>query len=184
MMNILKYNNEIDELVELLCSNAWPYHANPKLDSQPIRNAVKKGYYSDGRETFWIIHEQQKVGVIVIDDIDDTIPLFDIRLVEDVRGKGIGVKVLHWLQDYLFGELSKIRIEAYTRADNIAMQKCFVKGNFVKEGYLRNAWENEDGTISDSVLFATIYDDWKNNTITLPKLHDDFAKTLKEGEGI
>ena len=177
-MNILKFNNEADEFVELLCSNDWPYHSNAKLDHQSIRNAIKKGYYSDGRETFWIIHQQQKVGVLIIDDIEDTIPLFDIRLIEEVRGKGMGVKVLHWLQDYLFGELSKIRIEAYTRADNIAMQKCFVKGNFVKEGYLRNAWENDDGTISDSVLFAAIYEDWKNNTITWAKLHDDITKTL------
>lgn len=48
----------------------------------------------------------------------------------------------------------------------------------MKEGYLRNAWENDDGTISDSVLFAAIYEDWKNNTITWAKLHDDITKTL------
>lgn len=182
-MNIQKFNSEIEELVELLCSNVWPYHANARLERQSIRNAAEKGYYCDGRETFWIISEQQKVGILVIDDIDDSIPLFDIRLIENVRGKGIGVKVLQWLQGYLFGELEKIRIEAYTRADNIAMQKCFIKGNFVKEGYLRNAWENEDGTILDSMLFAAIYDDWKNNTITLPKLDDTFFNnTLKIGE--
>lgn len=75
-----------------------------------------------------------------------------------------------WLKDYLFGEKQKIRIEGYTRADNLAMRKCFTKAGFVKEGYLRNAWENEDGTISDTVLYGAIFDDWKENRITQSKI--------------
>ena len=50
------------------------------------------------------------------------------------------------------------------------MRKCFTKAGFVKEGYLRNAWENEDGTISDTVLYGAIFDDWKENKITQSKI--------------
>ncbi|MER1990155.1 MAG: GNAT family protein, partial [Solibacillus isronensis] len=119
-----------------------------------------------------IIENEQKLGILIIDDIEDTIPLFDLRLSKEARGKGIGQKSLSWLKDYLYGEKGKIRIEGYTRADNLAMRKCFTKAGFVKEGYLRKAWENDDGTISDTVLYASIYDDWKDNKTTPIKLDE------------
>lgn len=169
-MEITKYNSENEELLDLLCSNSWPFHSKTKLDPASTNSAIEKGYYSDGRETFWIVENEQKVGLIIIDDIEDTIPLFDLRLTEEARGKGIGQKSLSWLKNYLYGEKEKIRIEGYTRADNLAMRKCFTKAGFVKEGYLRNAWENEDGSISDTVLYASIYSDWKENKITPIKI--------------
>lgn len=171
-MEIGKFNDENEELIDLLCSNNWPFHSNQNLNRTVIKGAAERGYYADGRETFWIILDEQKVGIIIIDDIEDTIPLFDLRLTEQARGKGIGVKSLLWLKDYLYGEKKKIRIEGYTRADNLAMRKCFTNAGFVKEGYLRKAWENKDGTISDTVLYASIYDDWKENKITQTKLNE------------
>ena len=135
-MKIKLFNGENEKLVNLLCSNDWKYHSNPHLENNAIQKAVEKGYYDNGRETFWIILDSQKVGIIII---DDSIPLFDIRLTEGARGKNIGIQALLWLKDYLFGEKEKIRIEGYTRADNLAMRKCFTKAGFVKEGYLRNA---------------------------------------------
>lgn len=72
----------------------------------------------------------------------------------------------------MYSKKGKIRIEGYTRADNLAMRKCFTKAGFVKEGYLRNAWENEDGSISDTVLYASIFDDWKDNITTPIKLDE------------
>lgn len=172
VLEIKKYNFENEELIDLLCSNHWPFHTKIQLDPAAIKRAIDKGYYSEGKETFWIIEKEQKVGIIIIDDIEDTIPLFDLRLTEEARGKGIGQKSLSWLQDYLYGEKGKIRIEGYTRADNLAMRKCFTKAGFVKEGYLRNAWENEDGSVSDTVLYASIYDDWKDKKTTPIKLDE------------
>ena len=46
------------------------------------------------------------------------------------------------------------------------MRKYFTNAGFVKEEYLRKAWENHDGTVYDSVLYAAIFDDWENKTIT------------------
>ena len=70
------------------------------------------------------------------------------------------------------GEKEKIRIEGYTRADNIAMRKCFISAGFVKEGYLRNAWENSDGTIYDTVLYGSIFEDWQTGSITPSKMNN------------
>lgn len=158
--------NEIDDLVSLMTCHTWEYHGNQLVTEEKVRKAFQDGYYKNDRETFWIMDYGVKVGILIINDIDDTIPLFDIRLDHRYRGKGYGVKSLTWLQQYLFEVKDKIRIESYTRADNHAMRKCFTKAGFVKEGYLRRAWENGDGTISDSVVYGAIQSDWKNNKIT------------------
>ncbi|MBD8032543.1 GNAT family N-acetyltransferase [Solibacillus merdavium] len=167
-----RFNSEVQDLTDFLTNNEWPFFANPIVNPTEIKEKVANGYYEKGRETFWILVDHEKVGLVIIDDIDDSIPLFDIRLTPKARGKGTGVQTLRWLQNYLFGEKGKIRIEAYTRTDNVPMRKCFTKSGFVKEGYLRKAWENEDGTVVDSVLYAAIYDDWKTGIITPVQLDD------------
>ena len=160
------FQSEAEQLATFFSENEWIYHTNPKRSRHEILSKVEEGYYSKGRETFWIIEDDEKLGVLMIDDIEDTIPIIDIRIAPASRGKGIGIKTLEWLKDYLFGQKGKNRIEGYTRADNLAMRKCFTNAGFVKEGYLRKAWENHDGTVYDSVLYAAILDDWKNKMIT------------------
>ena len=52
-------------------------------------------------------------------------------------------------------------MEAYTRADNQAMRRVFEKTLFQKEGYLRSSWEQVNGKVYDSILFAVIRADWE-----------------------
>lgn len=172
-MKIIKYENERSDLISLLSKNNWPYHSNPRPSADEIHKAIEKGWYHGDRETFWIEIENKKSGLIIIHDIGDTIPSFDIRLDKNVRGKGVGTEAVRWLIDYIFGlPDKKIRIEAYTRSDNIAMRKTLSNCGFVKEGYLRNAWENSDGSISDSICYSYIRSDWENNVITSIKLYE------------
>ena len=171
-MIIQKYNNEKEELIEFLTTNEWPFHVNTVVNRESITKTIENGYYEDEKETYWIIDDDVKQGILIIEDIDDSIPLIDIRLAETARGNGYGKQALLWLKNYLFGELGKIRVEGYTRADNLAMRKCFTNAGFVKEGYLRNAWENKDGSVSDSILYAALFTDWKTNCITRPNFED------------
>ena len=169
-----KCTTEKQELINFLCNNTWPFHAENKQNPDDVKRAFEKGWYADDRETFWIEQDGNKVGLVIIHDISDTIPLFDLRLSAEARGQGIGTKTLLWLKDYLFNKpYEKIRIEVYTRSDNVAMRKCFTKAGFVKEGYLRQAWENTDGTVSDSVLYSAIRMDWERNCITPIKLNEE-----------
>lgn len=165
-MDFILLNNEVDDLVSLMTNNQWVYHRDEIVKEESVRKAFKDGYYQNNRETFWIIDNGVKVGILIINDMDDTIPLFDVRLDHHYRGRGYGVRSLLWLQHYLFEEKNKIRIEGYTREDNHAMRKCFTNAGFVKEGYLRGSWENADGSISDSIVYGAIQSDWKNNKVT------------------
>lgn len=172
-LEFYKLTDEIDDLVQFMLSNKWPFHSGGNLSEEQLTKTFQKGWYSDGRETFWIEYNQEKVGLLIIHDIEDSIPLFDLRLQVDVRGKGIGTKTLLWLKDYVFSlPDKKIRIEAYTRCDNLGMRKAFTKSGFVKEGYLRQAWENDDGTISDSLCYAAIRSDWEQGIVTPTKINE------------
>lgn len=173
-MNIVKFEDELNDLVGIMTNNTWNYHSSPKSSEEQIVKAFQKGWYQEGRETFWIEEDNKKLGLVIIHDLSDTIPSFDIRLDYHARGKGIGTKAVTWITDYIF-QLpdKKIRIEAYTRSDNFAMRKTLSKCGYVKEGYLRNSWENHDGTVTDSLCYASIRSDWENNVITPIKM-DEF----------
>lgn len=162
-----KLENELDDLVSFLTNNSWDYHSDPNPSHEQVIKGFNKGWYQDDRETYWIEFHNEKIGLIIIHDISDTIPLFDIRLTNNIRGKGFGTKAVKWIVEHIFSlQDKKIRIEAYTRSDNIAMRKALSNNGFVKEGHLRYAWENNDGTVSDSMLYAIIRSDWENDVVT------------------
>ncbi|MBK3493903.1 GNAT family N-acetyltransferase [Viridibacillus sp. YIM B01967] len=172
-LNFKPLKNELDELISFMTKNYWEFHGNPKPTSEQITKNYHEGWYKDDKQTIWIENDGEKVGLIIIHDITDTIPLFDIRLGNNFRGKGLGTGALNWLKDYIFTlPDKKIRIEAYTRSDNLAMRKTLSKCGFVKEGYLRNAWENDDGSVSDSLCYATIRSDWENKVLTPIKINE------------
>ncbi|WP_369345648.1 GNAT family N-acetyltransferase [Caldalkalibacillus mannanilyticus] len=121
---IKKFENEINDLVSFMTNNSWNYHSDPKPSYEQITKGFNNGWYQEERETYWIEYHNEKIGLIIIHDINDTIPLFDIRLGNNVRGKGFGTKAVQWIVEYIFSlPDKKIRIEAYTRSDNLAMRK-------------------------------------------------------------
>ena len=166
-----KFQNELDDLLALMTENRWDYHGNVCPSREQVSRKFHDGWYEKGKETFWIHHREDKIGLLILLDINDPIPLFDIRLAEKFRGKGIGKKAVQWLTQYVFNLPDhKMRLEAHTRVDNLAMRKTLYKSGFVKEGYFRCSWNNEDGSISDSICFSMIREDWENETRTpIPK---------------
>lgn len=87
-MKIKLFTGEVDALVHLLTQNIWMYHTNQHIKEETVRAAFVEGYYENDRETHWILENEKRVGIILIHDISDTIPLFDIRLYENCREKG------------------------------------------------------------------------------------------------
>lgn len=167
------FKDEIDDLIAFMTNNRWSFHSEPEPTKEEIIRGYEKGWYKNERKTFWVECSDKKIGLIIIHDISDTIPLFDLRLSENYRGKGLGKVCVAWLTDYIFHlPDKKIRIEAYTRADNYSMRKILWNCGYVKEGYLRNAWENKDGTVADSVCYAMIRTDWEKKVTTPVKMDD------------
>ena len=163
-----EFTNEIDDLVKLMISNTWKYHATTNAKEERIRAAHEKGYYiADGCETFWIEKEKEKIGLLRIYDLDDGTPLFDIRFSNQNSGRGLGTESIKWMTDYIFNNYKEInRIEGNTRQDNYAMRKVFIKCGFVKESHYRKAWESRNGDIYDAIGYGIIRDDWEKKIVT------------------
>lgn len=134
---------EQEPLIHFLTTNIWPYHVNSHPGRELIEKAIEEGgYESDDVKTFWVeSNNGEKLGVVQIYDIQDEIPVFDIRIAERHREQGYGLKTLGLITDYIFTlPDKKIRLEGHTRQDNVAMRKTFERVGFVKEAHFRKAW--------------------------------------------
>lgn len=167
-------SSEKDRLLEFLSSGYWPFHSTPKISMEKLEKQFSEGYFNgEGNRTFLVFDNNKTIiGVIRLFDLgegkdDDETPLFDIKIKEDYRGKGIGKQALRWLTDLVFTEYSnKLRFEATTRIDNIAMRNVFEKCGFVKEAHYRLAWPDENGNRYDCTGYAILRQDWQNKIKT------------------
>ena len=167
---------EQEQLIHFMTTNTWPFHGN----SNPAREIIEKmigegGYESDEVKTFWVENDkQEKVGIVKVFDLQDEIPLFDLRIAESHRGHGYGPAALKKVAEYVFSLPGrKIRVEGHTRQDNFAMRKTFERAGFVKEGHLRKAWFSpKEGSYYDAITYGITREDFVEGTTT-PVMWDD-----------
>ena len=161
---------EQEQLIHFMTTNTWPYHGHSHPGRDIIEKAIEEGgYESDEVKTFWVENEdEQKVGIVKIHDLQDEIPLFDLRIADQSRGQGYGPKALRLVAEYVFDlKGSKIRLEGHTRQDNLAMRKTFERAGFVKEAHLRNAWFSpKENLYYDAVTYGITREDFKAGTTT------------------
>lgn len=166
--------SEKERLIEFLASGFWPFHSTPKISAEKLEEQFNKGYFNGvGHRTFLIRNnDSMLIGVIRLFDLgsgpdDDETPLFDIKIKEEFRCKGIGKQALGWLTDFVFSNyLNKLRFEATTRIDNTAMRRVFENCGFVKEAHYRQAWPDAEGNRYDCTGYAILRSDWLNKTKT------------------
>ncbi|WP_342514239.1 GNAT family N-acetyltransferase [Sporosarcina sp. FSL K6-1522] len=173
---------EQEQLIHFMTTNTWPYHGNSHPGRQLIEKAIEEGgYESDVVKTFWVENDSgQKVGIVKIHDLQDEIPLFDLRIEDMSRGYGYGSKALKLVAEYVFGlPEKKIRLEGHTRQDNLAMRKTFERAGFVKEAHLRKAWFSpKENSYYDAVTYGMTREDFLAGTTT-PVVWEDEGKQSK-----
>ncbi|MCQ1985932.1 MULTISPECIES: GNAT family N-acetyltransferase [unclassified Arthrobacter] len=166
--------DDASAVTAFLASNRFPFHVNTAPDEFQANKRVAEGHFwSKESQGYWVQHGGKDIGLVVLEDLEDDNPVFDLRLAESQRGRGLGVEVVRALCRLAFTELPDIvRFEGQTREDNIAMRKTFLRAGFVKEAHYRQAWPTADGTRLASVAYAILRSDWENNTVT-PLEFDD-----------
>ena len=160
---------EIGTLVAWLTTDIWPFHGRPRPTPEQVRAAAAEGaYWGEEHRAFWVIvDEASRVGMVRVEDVGDTSPTTDFRIRTPYRGRGIGTEMVRWAASYVFTTFpDKLRLEGNTRADNLAMRRTFRRCGWVAEGYYRQAWPSEGGTVHDAVGYAILRDDWASETVT------------------
>lgn len=156
-----------EHLADLLAEEHWPYHSGPAPDRATVLARVRdNGYDGDTVITFWVVSEGVREGFVRIFDLNDETAMFDLRLRQRARQRGIGTLTVKWLVDHVFQTRPSVtRIEATTRDDNRAMRRALVASGFVKEAHYRRAWPSEHGR-HDSVGYAILRTDLESGTTT------------------
>ena len=157
----IEWPDDADAVVDFLTSNEWPFHGQPH-PSPADASAIE--IVGDDLASFWIRDDGTAIGMIRLfdlDDLDTGSPLFDLRVAESHRGRGVGRSAVGWLTDHLFTTAPQLhRIEATTRHDNLAMQAVLAHCGYRCEGRLVEAWHNSDGTRHDTLVYAILRREW------------------------
>jgi RimJ/RimL family protein N-acetyltransferase len=167
---------ETERLADFLAGQPWPFHSGG-ADRGEVRRQVAGGHYdSDAARTYWIIMQDEYVGLIRLWDLGDSTPMFDLRIRAADRGRGIGTRALAWLTGHVFTTVpGAARIEGTTRQDNAAMRRAFRRCGYVKESHYRDGWPDPDGNVHDAIGYAILRRDWLAGTTTAVRWDDEPA---------
>lgn len=168
---------DADDLRAFLTSNAFPFHVRSAPTPADVDARIADGDFSGPEhEALWVdVEGHGRVGLVVLDDLEDPGVLFDLRLAEAARGRGLGVPVVRALTSHVFRSYPHVtRFEAQTRDDNRAMRRVLVRAGFVKEAHYRDGWPVEGGEPRASVGYAVLRRDHESGTTT-PIPDDDEA---------
>lgn len=167
-------------LTDFLTTQRYPFHVRTALNAAHVREAINDGRYGYNPEHYataaaadtdhrgwWIWAGAVRLGVVVLEDLTEGAPLFDLRLADDHRGRGLGVAVLRGLTCLVFDTYPEVdRLEGQTREDNIAMRKVFLRAGFIKEAHYRRGWPVEGREPVASVAYAILRQDWVSGRTT------------------
>lgn len=157
-----------DAIVEFLSTNNFPFHVRRDWKDGELKQSVDDGrYWNEESQGFWIDGDGQSLGMVVLEDLEDDTPMFDLRMATSYRGQGLGINVLKELCAKVFTDYPEaLRFEGQTREDNIAMRKTFLKAGFLKEAHYRMGWPADDGKKLASVAYAILRQDWESGETT------------------
>lgn len=158
-----------EEVVAFMTSNTFPFHMRPNPTAAQVEEGIGEGVYRDeDNDSYWIEHaEHGRVGFFRFEDLSDAAPLFDFRLAEQFRGKGLGEPILRAATEHVFTTMPEVnRFEGQTREDNIAMRRVFLRCGWLKEAHYRQGWPVEGGEPVASVAYAILRQDWESGQTT------------------
>jgi RimJ/RimL family protein N-acetyltransferase len=166
---------EADGIRAFLTGNAFPFHVRPRPTVADVDARIADGDFAGPEHAaLWVeVTGSGRVGLVVLDDLEDPGVLFDLRLAESARGRGLGVPVVRAMTAHVFRAYPHVtRFEAQTRDDNRPMRRVLVRAGFVKEAHYRDGWPVEGEEPRASVGYAVLRRDHETGTTT-PVPDDD-----------
>lgn len=158
-----------EQLLEFMTRNEFPFHVRPRPTRQQVETSIADGGFRDeDHDSFWVEHDEFGwIGFFRLEDLTDGAPLFDLRIDERFRGRGLGVEILRAATDLVFRTMPEVnRFEGQTREDNIAMRKTFLRCGWLKEAHYREGWPVDGGAPVASVAYAILRRDWETGETT------------------
>lgn len=74
-------SGDSDSVIEFLSSNYFPFHVHRAPSAESVRMGVENGrFWNEDAQGYWIEDTGDRLGMVVIEDLRDNAPLFDMRL--------------------------------------------------------------------------------------------------------
>ncbi|GGK93103.1 hypothetical protein GCM10009769_09120 [Curtobacterium luteum] len=165
-----------EALLAFLTTEDFPFHVRPRTSTGDAERAIDAGAWDDDEHrSYWLDDDEHgRVGVLRLEDLADPVPLFDLRIAGEHRGRGLGVPALRAATDHVFTSMPEVtRFEGQTREDNTAMRRVFLRAGWVKEAHYRDGWPVEGGAPLASVAYGVLRRDWESGTTTPVPWDDD-----------
>ena len=160
-------------LIDWLSSDRWPFHGSAEPSPDTVRGWVAGGrFWGEHVRSHWIERAGERVGLVVLEELEDPTPVFDLRIQSEARRTGLGRDTLAWLAEQTFGEHDKHRLEAHVRADNAAMRGLLHALGWVQEAYYRQAWPDAAGAWHDATTYSLLRADHRAGTRTPLPVHE------------
>ncbi|TFC94486.1 MULTISPECIES: GNAT family protein [Cryobacterium] len=156
-------------LMQFTLSNEFPFHVNARPSRTDLERKISDGAFGGpDHASFWVQTESEgRIGLVILEDLLDDAPLFDLRLSAAARGRRLGAPILRALTAEVFQRWPNInRFEGQTREDNIAMRKTFLRSGFIKEAHYREGWPVTGSHPLASVAYAILRHDWVTGETT------------------
>jgi len=157
-----------EALIAFHTSAHFPFHVRTRPVQADLERAVDRGAFRDeDHDSWWLDDDDVRIGLVVLEDLQEPTPLLDLRLAPEARGRGLGVPALRAVTDHVFRTMPDVtRFEGQTREDNTAMRRVFLRAGWVKEAHYRESWPAEGGQPLASVAYAVLRRDWETGTTT------------------
>ncbi|MFC7407198.1 isochorismatase family protein [Georgenia alba] len=148
--------------IAFLTAHEWPFHVRTRPTSEQVAAAIENGAYDDeDHAAYWLETAEDRVGLVVLEDLTDPTPLFDLRLAAEHRGRGLGLAALRAITDHVFTTTDVNRLEGQTREDNAAMRAVFARAGFTLEAAYRESWPVDGAAPVTSVAYAVLRREWE-----------------------
>jgi RimJ/RimL family protein N-acetyltransferase len=107
---------------------------------------------------FVILRNNKLLGIMMLKDIDWSIPKSEIGYYIDksFEGEGIMSASIQWLINKCFNELGLNKLFARINPQNISNKKVLLKNGFSLEGLLKNDFRNGVDALTDSEYYGII----------------------------
>lgn len=168
--------SESDQLIELLVDNTWPFLAYSRPGRARVKEWVAGGMFTGPLvATFWIVlDEVARAGIVRLYGMNEQFVTLEIRLSDRYRGQGIGRVAIQMLTNHVFTSMpEKIRMEGFTRQDNLAMRRVFRHCGYVMEAHFRKAMVDQQGNYFDIVGYGITREDWASHRVTPVQWEDE-----------
>jgi RimJ/RimL family protein N-acetyltransferase len=92
---------------------------------------------------------------------DPHLNLYLKRIAVARPGQGVGTAFLSLVLDEAFGPMGAERFHLDCFTDNVRAQRAYTKLGFTRDGVLRKAYRQADGTRTDLVMMAILKSEWE-----------------------